>query len=98
MTKAKATDDTEPTVAERMAGVRKPSKGDVILVEKDGQIVNDETVWAGIVTKVLDENNGFTVVATAFPPNGATHYFDAVAHADSGVAGNSRWRWPDDEE
>lgn len=89
---------TKDDAKERMADVRKPKKGDQILVTRHGQDVFGETEWPAIVTKVLDENRGFNVVATAFPPNGVTHFIDAAIHVDSGASGNCTWRWaPEDE-
>lgn len=83
-----------------------PYKGEIILVRKHGLVLEDETEFPAVVTRVIevdanpdtDKPKTFDVWATWFPPNGYTSERGVIPHqADLNRDGTARWRHIDED-
>lgn len=90
--------------------MKEPQKGEIVLVRKHGFVVEDETEFAAIVTKVVpvaaktgdkddaDAEVTFDIFATVFTPNNFLTERGVIPHqSDTERTGTARWRHRDEE-
>lgn len=80
-----------------------PEKGEIVLVRKHGLVIEDETEFAAIVTKVVENGQAedkpvtYDIWATMFAPNNHLTDRGVIPHqSDTERDGTARWRFRDE--